>query len=366
MKTDQKPKGPWIHRLAIRLFTVVLAILVFWVLGFLVEDIESIPGPIYEKIEKKHVDSALVDKREKLAAQIEEVDREIRNKRQEMQIVSDSSQNLQKTMNQLIELQKLAVQKSMPLPEKEGNNLSESLNHFLESQKRYQGHNEELSTLTERKRKLESEKAVTERTIAAQRKPAKKEFEKLRDQHEFRLACLQLLVLLPLLGIGIFLIFRKRGSIYFPLFLGYGAATLLKVALVIHEYFPSRYFKYVLVLGLLIAVVKLLVHFIRMAAFPRAQWLTKQYREGYERFLCPVCEYPIRRGPRKFLFWTRRTVHKVALPEFAPEDKPYCCPACGTSLFEECPECHYIRHSLLPCCEHCQAEKTIDLGRMTK
>ncbi|MFC1452433.1 hypothetical protein ACFLSJ_03705 [Verrucomicrobiota bacterium] len=355
----QKPKGPWIHRFSIRFFTVILAVLVYWVLGFLVEDIESIKGPDYDEIEKKHVDPGLVEREKKLTADIAGVDRAITNKRDEMRIVSDSSQNLQKTINQLIELQRLTVQKSVSLPEAEQASLSDSLTHFLDSQKRYQAHNAQLSTLTDQKRTLESEKLNTAKKIEQQRKPAKKEFQKLRERHDLRLACLQLLILLPLLAAGAFFIVKKRASVYFPLFLGCGAATLLKVALVVHEYFPTRYFKYVLVLGLLAAVVKLLIYFIRVAAFPKAQWLTKQYREAYERFLCPVCEYPIRTGPRRFLFWTRRTVNKMVLPKETPEDKPYSCPACGTTLFEECSECHNVRHALLPHCQHCNAEKAI-------
>ena len=46
-------KGPWIHRFSIRLFTLFLAVLVYWVLGFLVQDIESIPGPSYDAIEQR-------------------------------------------------------------------------------------------------------------------------------------------------------------------------------------------------------------------------------------------------------------------------------------------------------------------------
>lgn len=360
MKAIQKPKGPWIHRFSIRLFTVILALLVYWVLGFLVEDIESIKGPQYDKIEQEHVDQALVDKMTRLATDIADIDRAIENKQEEMRIVSDSSQNLQKTINQLIELQKLAVQKSIALSEKEQANLSDSLGHFLDSQKLYQTHNAELALLTDRKRELESEKRNTEKTIEQQRKPAREEFQILREKHELHLAFLQLLILLPLLAAGAFFIVSKRGSIYFPLFLGYGAATLLKVALVIHEYFPTRYFKYLLAISLLAAVVKLLVYFIATVAFPKAQLLTKQYREAYERFLCPVCEYPIRIGPRKFLFWTRRTAYKIVLPERPLEERAYACPACGTVLFEECSECHGIRHSLLPHCEHCNAKKEIE------
>ncbi len=362
MKAAPRPKGPWIHRFSIRLFTVVLAVLVYWVLGFLVEDIESIQGPQYDEIEKKHVDQALVEQELKLATDIKDVDVAISSKRDEMRIVSDSSQNLQKTINQLIELQKLAIQKSAALPETEQANLSESLARFLESQKQYQTYNAGLSELTDRKRRFESEKMNIEKQIERQREPARMEYQRLWEKHEMLLAVFQLLILIPLLAAGAFLIARKRASIYFPLFLGYGAAVLLKISLVIHEYFPSRYFKYVLVIGLLVAVVKLLVYFIRVVAFPKAQWLTRQYREAYERFLCPVCEYPIRTGPRKFLFWTRRTVNKIVLPSEASADTPYSCPACGTTLFEACPECHGIRHALLPHCEHCNAEKEIADG----
>ena len=360
MSTKQKPKGPWIHRFSIRLFTVVLAVLVYWVLGFFVQDIESIKGPQYDTIEKSHVDQQLVAKQKNLESEIAGVDRSIKNKRDEMKIVSDSSRNLQETINQLIELQKLTVQNSVSLPEKEQTTLSGSLSHFLESQKQYQSHNTELSRLTEMKRTLESENMTIHKKIEQQREPAKEEYRKLSEKHDMRLACFQLLILIPLLAAGAFLIVKKRGSIYFPLFLGYGAATLLKVSLVIHEYFPSRYFKYVLIVGLLIAIIKLLIYFIRVVAFPKAQWLTKQYREAYERFLCPICEYPIRIGPRKFLFWTRRTVNRIVLPQSAPEDEAYVCPACGTVLFEECSECHKIRHSLLPHCQHCNAEKKIE------
>ena len=83
----------------------------------------------------------------------------------------------------------------------------------------------------------------------------------------------------------------------------------------------------------------------------------KQYREAYERFLCPVCEYPIRTGLRRFLYWTRRTVHKTIPAQASSgqplQDEPYSCPSCGTTLFEDCRQCGHSRHSLLPHCSHC-------------
>ncbi|CAG37441.1 zinc ribbon domain-containing protein [Desulfotalea psychrophila] len=358
MKSEQKPKGPWINRFATHFFTLSLAVLIFWSLGFLVQDIKSIRGPRYVEIEKQHIDSALVGKSTTLKGEITDLGRRIVSMKEDQRVVGDSSQNLQQTIQQLIELQKLSIQKGVALPDTEQSDLSTTLSKFLQSQENYQGFSTELSKLMAEKQGLEGEKRALEQSLDKQRKPARAEYNRLNRAHRLKLAALQLLILLPLLVLAAILILKKRGSIYFPLFFAFGGATLLKVTLVIHEYFPKKYFKYILIGVLLIAVARLLIHFIRVVAFPKAQWLTKQYREAYECFLCPVCEYPIRRGPRKFLYWTRRTVGKVALQrEYLGEDEAYTCPACGTCLHEECPVCHKIRHALLPHCQHCGAER---------
>lgn len=352
-----KPKGTWVHRFLVNLLTVVLAVLVFWVLGFLVEDIESIPGPRYETIEAQFADPGLAARDKALAAEMESLDRAISAQRDAMQILKDGSDNLQNTINQLIELQKLSVQKDVPLAAAERENLSESLARFLRSQEEYQARNAEFSALAERRRTLEAERVELDKAIKEKFEPIGREYRRQREKHDLYLAGLQLLVLLPFLAAGAYLIVRKRESLYFPLFLGSSAAVLLKIGLVLHAYFPSRYFKYVFAIALLVVVTRLLVHFIRSVAFPKAQWVEKQYREGYERFLCPVCEFPIRRGPRKYLYWTRRTVHKVPLPEGTAEEEPYTCPSCGSALFEKCEVCGGIRHALLTSCQHCGSKK---------
>lgn len=362
MNNTRKPQGPWIHRFFIVFFTTVFAVLVYWALGFLVEDIRSIPGPLYPEIEKGYLDPGLTEQEKTLSREIAETERAIAGRKDELRIIGDTSGNLQRTINQLLELQRLAVQKSAALSDREQVNLSDSLAAFLESQKRYQAVSAELSRLTERKETLLSEKNTLERTMEEKRQPAREEFDRLSEKHNLRLAALQLGILLPLLALSAFLVVRKRKTLYFPLFLGFGSAVLVKAALVIHQYFPTRYVRYLLVVALLAAVGRLVVHFIRSAAFPDARQLWKQHREGYEHFLCPVCEYPIRRGPRKYLFWTRRSLKKLDPPQDSGEDEPYCCPSCGTVLFEECPQCGRIRHALLPWCEHCCDEKNTGEG----
>ena len=323
-------------------------------------DIKSIRGPQRDAIEKRHVDQSLVKRSRELAKQIADLNRKVANGKEERDIVGDSWQNLERIIGQLVELQKLTVEKNIALSESLQENLTVSINQFVESQKRYQELNTSLAQLVTAKQGLEDEKRGVDERLDEQCKPARAEYNRLRSKHRRKLAGLQLLILIPLLLVGAFLFVRKRGSIYFPLFLAFGGATVLKTTVVVHEYFPARFFKYILIVVLLLAVAKLLIHFIRTVAFPKTQWLMKQYREAYAHFLCPVCEYPIRVGPRKFLYWTRRTVKKLAVqPPPEGEEETYTCPSCGTTLFEKCASCQNVRHSLLPNCRHCGAEKEI-------
>ena len=356
----QGTRGTWGIRFLIHFFTVILGVLLFWLLGFLIQDIKSIQGPVYNEIERKYVDLSLIQKQDDLEKQIADLSREISNKREEQNLAGDSSENLQRTINQLLELQKLSIEKQVSLPESEKGDLSMSLSHFLESQKNYQTLNQEISGLLSKKESLDTEKRQLDEEIESKREPARAEFDQLSEKHKFKLACIQLAFLIPLLVVAGYLLIRWRGIIYFPLILAFGGATLVKTVAVIHDYFPSRYFKYIVTLGLLVVVAQVLIYLIKMIAYPKMAWLAKQYREAYERFLCPVCEYPIRTGPRKYLYWTRRTVHKVLpLGDLSSTDTPYTCPSCGTVLFESCSSCGSIRHSLLAHCEHCGTKKEI-------
>ncbi|RMD75171.1 MAG: hypothetical protein D6820_15210, partial [Lentisphaerae bacterium] len=127
MKDEAKSKGPWIHRFVIRILTLVLAVLIYWILGFFVDDIRSIPGPDYSTIEKKFIDKASIAKQQDVEKQIEDLTRQIENLREKQRIVRDSSRNLQETINQLIELRKLGIQKSIDFSAQEQATFASSL-----------------------------------------------------------------------------------------------------------------------------------------------------------------------------------------------------------------------------------------------
>ncbi len=355
MPDHPRNKGPWIHRFLTIFFTLIFAVLWFWLLGFVVDDIGTWPGPSYAELEQRRLDPALVTQADALQRQIADTERRIIQQKARQELLRDSTANSQTTMNQLLEFQRSSLAKNLLPSADERKALAESQQRFLANQSQYQTLNEQLVQLNEQLRSLKDRQQQSEEALNRQRGPIREEFQRLDRAHDLRIAGLKLAVLIPLLVVGVLLFPKYRSGPYAPLVYAFGGTVLLQVGLVMHQYFPSRYFKYVLIVAALAIVLQALVYLIRMVAFPKSDWLLKQYREAYEAFLCPVCSYPVRRGPLKYMVWTRRTIKKMAPPPAGSNDvdEPYTCPMCSTRLYGECENCHAVRPSLLPSCQKC-------------
>ena len=355
------PKGPWTQRFGVVFFAILTGVLVFWLLGFVVDDIGEIPGPQQSDVDRRFLDPALVAKSEAIGRESTSVATQIENQKARQTLLRDSTTSSQQTMNQLLELQKQNSQNGVKASEAERNALGQSETLFLANQTKYQSLNEEIARRSEQGRSLEERKQEVEAKLAGQREKSAKELVSIQERHHLKVAALQLFFLLPILLLAAWFILKRRTSLYASLIYAFGTATLAKVILVIHENFPTRYFKYIVLLASLAVVIKIVVYLTKATTFPKMAALLKQYRDAYEHFLCPICEYPIRRGSMKYRFWTRRSIRKLASPDsaIAAPDEPYTCPSCGSHLFEVCPRCQHIRHALLPFCEQCGDERAM-------
>ncbi len=350
-------KGPFCHRLLVFVFCAVFGVLFYWLLGFIINDLGTWPGPDYTTIEEGMLDAVLVETAESLNEQSEENERAARELKERQQLLKDSIDNSQRTMDQLLEIQRLSLEKGSELSPDEQTAMAENIRLFLENQKQYQTLNEEISQLSQEAAAIRQQERDNDELLNAAREPILAEYRRQQERHNLRMAGLKLAVLVPLLLVAVVLYLKKRTSIYAPLIYSFAIAVAAKVMLVIHEHFPARYFKYILTVVALAIVTCVLVVLLRMIAFPKRDWLLKQYREAYEAFLCPICSYPIRRGPLKYRSWTRRSIRKAAFrvpsASSTEQDAPYTCPMCATKLFEACGSCQAIRHSLLPACHQC-------------
>ncbi|MHC4212345.1 MAG: hypothetical protein ACYSWP_03120 [Planctomycetota bacterium] len=354
MNKITKVKGTWIQRFSIIFFSLVLGVLLFWLLGFITKDIGSLRGPDRSKVEAKYIDAEAVAKQKGLKENLDEIRRDIRNQQEQQGILKDSSNNLQKTINQLLSIPR----KDSAISEENKQVLFESQKFFLENQRKYQDLSRGIGELTLEQQKLDKELILVSSQIESQRDLARTDYRGLLRKHRWKVAALKLAVMLPIFLIGAWFFKNKRSGSYGAIVYAGFIAVFAKIFLIVHEYFPRRYFKYIAIVVVILIVLKLLLYLLKRLVSPKMAWLIKQYQESYDRNICPICGKPIRIGPLRYASKLRRGVLVLA-GESKDSDKQqvYSCPSCGTELYSKCDKCNDIRHCLLPFCEHCGDEK---------
>lgn len=355
-------KGSWRQRMFIYFMTFLLGLLFVWALDFVVSDIQSMAKPQLENIEKEYLSPNLVQQEKALQRALDQKAEVIRQLTEQRQQLRSSTQSAQVSIKQIDEQQKMLLQHKKELSPSETKFKNNNMLLFQQNQARDQKLSQELIRLTSQQQALSNQLLSINQLLDVQRAPAKDAYEKAYRKQVWIEAAIQIIFLLAVLGLASFLIYRYRKTNYKLPLLAFFVAALLETIGVVHQYFPSEYFKYLLIAALIVIVSKLLLNLVKSAGSTKPDVLLKRYRDAYTYFLCPTCEFPIRRGPMTFLYWTRRSVAKLVARMAEPaqdpvREEPYTCPACSTSLFEECNKCRGVRYSLLPACQHCGVEK---------
>jgi len=362
MATKHKHRGPLSHQILIAVFAVILTWLFFHFLEYVMGDISTIGGPNLAEVLPRFQDKDLLARSARLAREQQSLEqqRSIVNARQHA--LEASTQITKETMDQLFEIQRSSAQRGVKITEAERRAFADNKRRFLANQSESQQLNQEMEQLEkqlsitwESNRKVYAE-------LEKQARLAGQELQSLQHWHEWKKAALKLLFLMPLLVLACRLFRTRKSTVTAPLIYAAGVALLAELYYILDEYFPERFFKY-LVIGVAIALTaQILVYLLRMLVTPRKDWLLKQYRQAYEKFQCPVCAYPIRRGPLRYAFWSEKTLKKQVLsePHGSNSDETYSCPNCGAALHEKCETCQMVRHALLPHCEKCGATKEVE------
>ena len=361
MRTKPKRRGPRLHRFFIFLLSCVLTVLLVWLLSFLLSDIGRIPGPDRGEIEKAHIGEELAEQLEATSEEQRRVTTRIRSQVDIQRILDTSTKSSRDTMSQLLDLQRLKIERGLTPSDEEQAALVDSETLFLENQRKFQEANAEIARLAEQDRGLEETMDALNEQANERRREAREEYQSLSKSHQLRIATIKLVFLIPLLLAAAWLVLKKRATGYAPIIYAAFIATFWTIGRVVRQHFPSELFKYIFIAAGIGVVLAFLVYLIRMVVRPKIDWLLKQYREAYNKHLCPVCAHPIMRGPLKHVTWSAKGPKKNLAPASAPEsgeeDLPYICPSCGEQLFEKCEKCAAVRHSLLPYCEACGEEK---------
>ncbi len=365
MKQAAIPEGSRWHRWGLRMLTVLLFVLFAWLMGYVLRDIGTWPGPQWTEVLARHVPAELEQRREALARELEEVGRQTTYEREQLDTLQRSLAETRATMEQFVALHRLSLEKDIAPSAAEQEALAEAERLFMTRQAEFQAGSQRMAELNGRRARANEAMQALGREAAEYEEAARLEFDGLRRAHELKMAGLKLLFIVPVLLAAAWLMGRMRRSAYRPIAQALLAAAGWRVILVMHEHFPERWFKYIAIVAGIAVVLAFMVAMIRRSRAPRPEWLLKQYKEAYDRQRCPVCSHPVRRGPLRHARWSAKgplgggvAVAAVAggTGASATAEGEYTCPACGTEVFKPCAVCGKTRHALLPYCEHCGAE----------
>ena len=87
MTKTARNKGPWTHRFLTILFSAIFALLCFWLIGFLVNDIGAWPGPDYKELEQRRLNQETVEEAAKLDQEISDAERMVADQKAQQELL---------------------------------------------------------------------------------------------------------------------------------------------------------------------------------------------------------------------------------------------------------------------------------------
>lgn len=357
MEHKKRYKGSRTYRFLMISLSIFFSLLLFWLLGFILSDIGNQSVVSFTQFQAKYLDPSLVKKNNALQQEEALLVQTMNQQNEQLSILQKSINGYRETMNQLMDLQKSSLQKNVPFSVDSERNLKKITQLYLNYQHHFQELNQSISNNALKKQQLTNKIKDDGLQLSKQSQLALNDYHTLVMKHHLLMASLQMLVLTPLLFIGVYCYRKYRNSIYQPLHIAICSAIILKTLQVMHEHFPTRAFKYLLILILIYLVLRVLMIMLQRTIAPQSDWLRKQYQEAYQQLQCPLCKFAIQPGLRKFLHKQSHSLNASLNEAYIEPIERYTCPGCGEQLFEPCRSCSHTRHSLLPYCEHCGSKK---------
>ena len=340
------------QRAAIFVLSAILTVLFGWLLTLALEDIGDLEGPNRQALRAELVPAEILERQRAIREELQVASREIKGQAEDQELLDESLSHSEATMQQLMDLHRLSLEKGVDPTEAQSDALAESQALFLKNQARSQAVTERVTALVAHKRALTEREHEVERELAVANRPADEEYARLRQKHDYLVAAMKLGLLLPLLVIVARKTHRNRGKRYLPIWIAAMVATFFHVTEVMYEYFPSEVFNYIATTAGILIIIGFLVSVLRRQRVRKpAEVSRKPIADAYSAGRCPRCAFPFKLRPR-----ADASKERAGVGAAIADREPYTCPSCGTGLFEACGDCGSNRHSLLPYCGSCGAE----------
>ena len=349
-------RSTWASRVGAFLLSSILTVLWIGLLAFLLSDVGKLDRPDYQPLFEAGMPAELLADRAEVGDQIAALEKRTERLGQLQVDLERDMEQSGEVMRQMMDLQRLGLEKDEPPSDEERAALASAQSTFLSSQESYRAANAEIQAANLELFQLRERQQDLARAVREAEAPIRKAHAVQVRGWELREATLRLGLVVPLFVLSALLVVRRWSSPWRPVHLSALVATFWTLGLEMFERFPAEYFKYIAIVTAILITLGFLVWLIRKATSPSPALVLARHRAAYTANVCPVCAFRISRAP----VVTRAAKGGGDLqpsPVPVPDRKDFSCPSCGTGLFETCPSCGGARHSLLPFCEGCGAAK---------
>lgn len=337
----------------------ILTFLWIWLLGFLLDDVGRVRPVSYQELFEAGMPAELLEEVAETDLEVRTLERKISRQEQIQRDLQRDMETSGEVMRQMMDLQRLALEKGNAPSEAERDALATAQETFLSSQAQYREANEEIQSANATLFALQGRRSALVSRKDAAEAPIRKAYQAKVRTRALIEACVRLGILIPLFLVAAATVRKRWRHPWRPIYLSVLVATFWTLGYEMFEQFPAEYFKYIAIVTAIAITLAFLSWIIRKATSPSPSLVLARNRAAYMESVCPVCAFKLSRTPIQAAPSTKRrgrVPHEPVGP-LAPEGRvDFSCPSCGTGLFEACGECSGPRHSLLPFCEGCGAE----------
>lgn len=337
----------------------LLSFLWIWLLAFLLEDVGRMNPVDYDEVYAAGMPSELIAELRGVNDEVGLLELRIKRQEQIQGVLQRDVESSGKVMEQMMNLQRLALEKGSVPSVVEREALAMAQETFLSSQGKYREANIEIQSANRTLFELQQKRTELETRKGSAEAPIQKEFRARQRARALIEASVRLGILIPLFLVAAATVRRRWRHPWRPIYLSFLVATFWTLGYEMFEQFPAEYFKYIAIVTAIGIVIAFLAWIIRKSTSPSPSLVLARNRAAYMESVCPVCAFKLSRTPIQGTPAAKRRGRAPQEPAgpLAPEGRvDFSCPSCGTGLFEACGECSAPRHSLLPFCEGCGAE----------
>lgn len=337
----------------------ILTFLWIWLLGFLLDDVGRVRPVNYQEFFEAGMPAELLEEVAETDLEVRTLERKINRQEQIQRDLQRDMETSGEVMRQMMDLQRLALEKGNAPSEAERDALATAQETFLTSQGQYREANVEIQSANATLFALQGRRSALGSRRQAAEAPIRKAYQAKVRTRALIEACVRLGILIPLFLVAAATVRKRWRHPWRPIYLSFLVATFWTLGYEMFEQFPAEYFKYIAIVTAIAITLAFLSWIIRKATSPSPSLVLARNRAAYMESVCPVCAFKLSQTPIQAAPFTKRrgrVPHEPVGP-LAPEGRvDFSCPSCGTGLFEACGECSGPRHSLLPFCEGCGAE----------